>query len=148
MSRIVYLLSQIKPNILGMFHSWPFCNFLAQLSKLAFWMIGWAVAINSDLFIHFLEIALSPQIFSLKSFSTLWNSPYIHFLVIILNIVPFHLWGRQIDPNTWKSTQILFPNYSENFMFYFFENAQKLQKWSVFNKAFPKILPCYNRNES
>lgn len=113
MSIIVYLLNQVKPNNLGMLHSLPFCNFLAQLSKLAFWMIGWVVAINSGLLIHFLEVALSPQIFTLKSFCTLWNRPYIYFLVI-------RIWFRF---TCWEGKLIQTP---EKVRKYFFQNILKI----------------------
>ena len=79
---------KIKQNrfFYGMFYSWFFAIFYPKTSKFGFWVDGWVLSIKPKHFRDFLEV--------LSRSAT--REELVHSLSGDNNLVPHHLWWKQI----------------------------------------------------
>ena len=78
-----------------MIYSWCFVIFYRKTSQRGFWVVSWVLGTTSSkLFSDFLEIPWFPKILSLSCSATM--KQLVHSLSGVNNLIPFHLWWREI----------------------------------------------------
>ena len=88
--RQIHEIHEIKQDRLfyDIFCWWFFAIFLPKTSKFGFRVDDWVLTMKSKRFRDFIEISQFPKILSFKSFGNSLSGDY--------NLVPFHLWWKEI----------------------------------------------------